>query len=1204
MVERAPVSAPRPIWYDSQQVDETDLTAEQVANETIEASIIDNHVGDGILPEVLVNNVLFDSSLAVGNLDGLPIFAQAQPSDPNYGNQLAISLTNSLAAGTRQVKVCIIGLDFQDNLQYEVFYFETNEIQVSRQHFTQVLLLLFNDLVGNPTLSFNLGGDLVIYEASPMTISRDVIMIAQDQQPSLFWRDFFLDPSVTQSSVQAMIQAALPLYDTADLNIYTTYTALLPLNPSDVTTQIGQKFQTTTNNIQKVTLLLSVPYGSSPWLGDIVVSIYPLQVSLDCPTDLVPNLPIDYSPSNIPYAQISYNYNTLFQDGIQLNSIPQPVDFIFSNSAIATGNVMSAGQYCAVTIKRSGCAGIGTIYVASGSALLTNSWVTTFSGNLWVDITNDNLWFRVWTDAAKVTDGQAYDAGNGVTIPKTTINPTTQATIDNVVGALQFTSGQVFSAVLSAITQDSVPVPDQRTGNPVDSRQQFEPQITLLDTIDLTNLEAASNPLVLGIIADQNVQQVSTVAQQITVPLYGDTMANNEILIKIIDDPTDPRYNSLFTSFVSSLLMGNLESAMIIPDTTQTQFYYRIASAQLETMLLGDVDGNGIIDENDVALLNTFLGYNFNIGLPKDTLIYIDGYLLNYADGFPTLNGSPITTLDGYLNCTFINGYETLIQPFANLYNVPWLLVDPNTNLIVADGYDGVIVANPASNNQAQFTSASVNFNNIIGLSSYNLVILSNGANMADWGGWSIVALDSSADVLTIQKIFLDGNVIEQMIRADINGDFAITYIDGYLLENYVNKLPSSTIPPATYPAPSSNPYTKIGKPFQVVRLTLEEFVDRNDDYAANPATRALSVHPPQDIFASDGYLWYSHNYFTGPLTITITPQLVWDPSLVVCGSQSRYVPAVFPYETGFVSNSCVVDGVQVSTYPVLESFDPGRVDVFCPNNIIIGNGGQLQTTTGDFYKVDWEVGTIVLEIPDGLFGSERTIDLVGDFIATTVINGNPTGLTALGYPAMRYADCSFVGTDALANDQLRFSVSVQSFSPNTNGLSPDGYYGIVVDGRMGVSIDYSTGFLTINFTNLYQDPVLQTLSTKVQVNVFLKQGGFNNTPLFVNSTQVGNMLSLISVFSGANEGGASALVELGNDVSGVLPLINGGTGLNSIGVSGTVLTSNGSGVSYQFITAPIVNYTPTHSANWNNDPPTTVQQALDRIAAMIGPIL
>src|SRR5579864_2200603 len=167
MTKRAPVSALKPIWYDAQQVDETDLNSEQTANDTIDSAIIDNHIGDGVLPENLEANILFDSALAVGFLDGLPIQTQSQPSDNNFGNQLTLSLTGSKASGHKQVKVGIIGLDFQSNLQYETFYFKTNEVQVSRKHFTKILLLLFNDLVGDPTVSFNLGGDLVISEAMP-----------------------------------------------------------------------------------------------------------------------------------------------------------------------------------------------------------------------------------------------------------------------------------------------------------------------------------------------------------------------------------------------------------------------------------------------------------------------------------------------------------------------------------------------------------------------------------------------------------------------------------------------------------------------------------------------------------------------------------------------------------------------------------------------------------------------------------------------------------------------------------------------------------------------------------------------------------------------------------------------------------------------------------------------------------------------------
>ena len=80
----------------------------------------------------------------------------------------------------------------------------------------------------------------------------------------------------------------------------------------------------------------------------------------------------------------------------------------------------------------------------------------------------------------------------------------------------------------------------------------------------------------------------------------------------------------------------------------------------------------------------------------------------------------------------------------------------------------------------------------------------------------------------------------------------------------------------------------------------------------------------------------------------------------------------------------------------------------------------------------------------------------------------------------------------------------------------------------MGVNIDYGTGLLTLNFTNLYQDAVLTTLSTKVQVSVFLKKCGFNNSPLFVDSSKVQNMLSLISNFTGGGNNLAAPQPQIG----------------------------------------------------------------------------
>ena len=1146
MTKRTPITAEQNIWFDAQQVDNTDLSLEQNYNSTITSGIINNHIGNGVLPEALLQNILFDSSLVSGVLDGIAIYSQNQPVDNNLGNQLEIRLSDSKAAGKKAIKLAIIGLDFQNNLQYETFYFKTNEVQITKKHYVKILLLLFNDFIGKSNLSLNLGGRFIISEAHPMTLSRDTIMVSQDIEPNLFFRDFFLDGF---SSLDSLLQTSLPYYNVGSLNIYTTEKDKKILLSGDVTTQIGQKFLATTNNIQKITLLLSVrnqvlgQENDLAWNGDLVISVYPLQSSINCSTDIAPNLPIDFAPSNIPIAQLSFNYNTLTAVGTVLDSVPQPVDFVFSNTPLAGGNVIVPGNYYAVTLKRSGTTDKCDILLTTGNNTVDNSRVTIFSGTLWVDLPEEDLWFRVWTDSAKVSDGQAYDTGHGIAIEKTTIDSVSRATIDQLFNNLPFVGNEVFRAVASANVQETTPIPDQRTGAPVLSRKQFVPSINLLNSIDLTNLQKTAEPLVIGAIADKNRKYLDNISSNIISKLHSATIINDEILIKVITDNTDlVRYDESVKELASHLLLGNLVNAKIAPNNNTPSIYYRIADAKLCSMILGDVDGDGLITEKDVALLNSYLDYDLNVGLPTHSVI----------------NTNNITT-------TFNNGYSFYTKKVSNAFGISFQLINNNGDVLTT-GVDGVLVGNPNNPRLSQFTSASVMFNTITGISTYKIVLL-NPAVKENYGVFDIVGLDTLTDTLTIRKIYLNSDVMAQLIRADVDNDFYISNNDGYLLQSYIERVPYAMSGSTTYPAPSTPPYTNIGKRFNVIKLKLEKFTDRNDDYATSLVNRSSVIHPSQDIFSNDGYYGY-HDFYDFPSIISIEKQLTWNEQLVVTNSRPRLVPSVLTSNSGFEKYECNIPGVLCNVYESRPTFDPGLTNYFIPDNLIIGEGGELQRPDGNFYKVDFEVGTIVLEIPDGLFGSERTINIMEDFIASTVDGDTSllTGVTKLGFPAMKFADCSLVTPDALSRDQLRFSVSVQSFSPNTSGLSEDGYSGAIVDGKIGVSVDYSTGLLTLNFTNLYQDEILNSLSTKIQINVFLKKGGFNNQPLFVDSTKVQNMLKLISVFSGAVDGGPSALVDLQNDVTGVLPIVHGGTGLNSVGVFGTILTSNGSSLNYQFV--------------------------------------
>jgi hypothetical protein len=1087
MTKRIPVSAKQNIWFDSQQVDNIDLSLEQDSNTTIQSSIINNHIGTGVLPEVLVQNILFDSSLTSGFLDGLAVLTQNQPADNNFGNQLEIELSGSFASGKRMVKVCVIGLDFNSSLQYETFYFKNDEIQITNKHFTNILVLLFNDLLGDPDFSFNLGGTLTIKEAKPMTLSRDPVMVAQDIQPNLFFRDFFLDSAL---SLDSLLQAALPLYNIDDLKIYTAEKDNKAILSGDVTTQIGQKFIAETNNIQKVTLLLSVRNQEAgnesdlAWTGDLVVSIYPLQSSIECATDIAPNFPIEFAPSNIALAQISINYVTLQAAGIILDSVPQPVDFVLSNTPIAAGSIINVGSYYAVAAKRSGSADKCDILFAVGDNLIDDSRITTFTGTLWVDIPEEDLWFKVWTDAAKISDGQAYENGHGIIIEKTEQDVNTLNTTDHSLNKLQFTGTNVFKAVVTATTLESDSVPDQRTGNPVLSRKQFVPEIKLLNTIDMANLEAASDPLVVGAIADKNKKFFDALNSIINSKLYSATIVANEIIIKIVDDPTDSvRYNTSVSNLASNLLNGDFIGAKIIPNILDTSLYYKIASASLCSMIYGDVNGDGIIDEDDLSLLNSYLNYNLNVGLLENS----------------TITTNSVTT-------TFSNGYSAYSSPFSDLFGISFQVVNPTTNAVIGAGTDGILVADPNDNRLARFTSGTVNFTAISNLADMKLVIL-NSTVLENYGGFDITSIDSF-DILTIRKVFLNGEAINQMFRADIDGDFYVTSNDGYLLESYINRLSLASSPTPPHPAPTSNAFAKIGSKFNVITFKLEKFIDRADDYSSVTSGRPDVVHALPDVYydgyVADGY-FINNNFYTNPISFSIEKRLTWDEFLITTNSRAKLVPSIFSSLSGFVQNSCSLDGTTCTTYPISPDFNSGINDFFIPDNLIIGEGGDIKRPDGANFKMDFEVGTITLEIPTNAFETEHTLNIFDSFVA----NYNGSGLTRRGFYAMKFADCSYVETTALSLNQIRFSVAVQSFSPNIDGYSFDGYSGVVVDGRIGVSINYTTGDLILNFTNLFQDPVLLTVSTKIQISVFMKKAGFNNIPLFIDSDKVKNLLGI-----------------------------------------------------------------------------------------------
>jgi hypothetical protein len=718
MTRRIPVSTIQNLWHDAQKVDLNDLNAEQNSNNQTSAAIVNNFFGSGVLVNSPSQPVLFDSSnldviaaslLSANKFDGSGINVDAQPSDNNLGNQIEIELTESDVFGRLSVKVLIIGVAFDGSLIYERFAFHRNEKQVSVKHYKQILTLMFNDFLGNGNCSLNNGGRIVIRESASFELSRDPIMVSQDVEPNLFFRDFKVSDGY-QGLFNTIQNAIGSLYNADDLEINITGNTPESILPNDVTTQIGQKFLATTNNIQKITLLMgAVGDYTAPianrfdWSGNLIVSIYPLQTTVSCPTDIIPELAIDFDPAITPLVEVSFSQAELLDQGFILTDVSQPVDFVFNSTKIAQSGGIIPGKYYAVTFRRSGSTTTGTIYCETGSDFTDNSRLTVFNG-VWVDTNETDLWFKIYTDSAKISDGVGFDAGNGMQFDKTAIDEETGATIDNTQRFFSFANtGQATlnTGIIAAIEQDSVTIQDERTGNSTFSRKLFTPSFSFVDNAGLAQLQSISEPLIIGSVVDNNPKINPNITKTQTLP----GLVKNDTFTIVNPDP--------------DLLSLQLIGSKIIPNTNSS-FNYRIFRTTFCVDGYGDVDGDGEITAADLTRATELLGESIHLASTQNKIVagtintlellrcdvngdgyittadtnLIQNYLNKTINSFPV--GSSFNHLvlqveqsvgrnDGYYQCTppyiLIDGYKTL--PSA---------LDPQQ--LIYDGYYSPVMMN------------------------------------------------------------------------------------------------------------------------------------------------------------------------------------------------------------------------------------------------------------------------------------------------------------------------------------------------------------------------------------------------------------------------------------------------------------------------------------------------------------------------------
>lgn len=631
-----------------------DMTVEQDRNVGYDSSIVQNHFGSGVLSASPVQATIFDTdnlfpdqvALIVSNdFDGTGLRPLAQPSDSTLGNQLEVELTdsdpvlngNTTVGGRLSTKIFIVGLDFQGNLQYDRFYFYKKEKQVTKKHYARVLAVFFNDFYGSNACSRKLGGRVIIRETLSFQLSRDGMMISQDVEPNIFFRDFKNNAGLTLAqTIQAGIGAE---YSVDALNINTTVKRNFEFVPGDVVTRAAQKFLAKNNNIQKITILLGAGRDSSlpiedqfNWSGELVVNFYELQSTVACSTDLVPELAIEFDPNPNPITQFSIDQATLKDYGYILTDVLQPVDLIFNNSALgnAANPRLVPGKHYAISIGRAGDASVGTIFTGIGNSQSTDDRFSIFTGE-WTDVPEEDMWYQVWSDTAKVSDGFAYDYGNGMQIPKTDVN-TLGAVVDYSLDQNPFVStgeDTLNTAVVEAIAVQSQQEQDERTGNPVYARQQFEPSFSFVTNATLATLRASSEPLVIGCARDTNPKSNNTISGTQQFP----GLANGNIFT-IINPDVD-------------LLSQQLVGSKLIPSDICLGASYKIVKIRTCTDGYGDVNGDGSIDVDDLVRAVQLVGQSLELDSTQELIR--DGYISTLELLRADVDG------DGYITSTDIN---------------------------------------------------------------------------------------------------------------------------------------------------------------------------------------------------------------------------------------------------------------------------------------------------------------------------------------------------------------------------------------------------------------------------------------------------------------------------------------------------------------------------------------------------------------------
>ncbi len=694
--------ASRVNFFDGQRVVERDLDEEQAYNRFATSNIVKDFHGNGVVRDRLFGaKILLDTSNAGaessakglskdlmlnGRYDGKAIYVDFQPTDKIDGNRIEFELIDAEVLGRIYPKVLVIGRvpngtsDYGE-LSFEILHFKANGKQITKKYYKEIVGVIFNNFSGGTGRTYRhslaessnlIGtkGRMIIRESDPLLVFPNGVLSEQVESPNFDLINFVSsDPANTLFNEIELLLGPSNDISSLYLEMEPKESVKIPVNGAP-SIAYGQKFLSKSDNIQRIDILLSVeknnqePVGSEfNFSGEIVVAIHKLSQEVQCITDVIPDNLIDFHPESDPLIEISYDIDDLYDLGYILSDVPQVVSFNFSNTLIADKNIdpsIEKDEYYAFMVSRRGDNTKGSILIEKGYdrtlrkieknqeiniqekySKQTARFVEYDSVNsTYADDRYSSLWHRVVSSTLEVTDGSSYSNDGFLTsVPKNEefIGGSRVPRFERFISLDSIRPDSKNYIAINRVDNFSSPATHPRTGNFIFSRIGDTSEINSMAS--MPDFDEEYPPILLASAIDTNTREAQRITGTSSLPGF---MHRDEFVIL---NPT------------KEMLDSNLINRVLIPDIDcECNSKYRIIDARCEIIKVGDLDSDGEITSNDIALLLNLVGNTINSPTTEKMILNGDISIIDILKS--DLNG------DGTVDWGDIEKIENAVEGF------------------------------------------------------------------------------------------------------------------------------------------------------------------------------------------------------------------------------------------------------------------------------------------------------------------------------------------------------------------------------------------------------------------------------------------------------------------------------------------------------------------------------------------------------------